>query len=67
MREKLIFVPLFLLISMGTTQAQVSYNQEFAPDVPTPQGFRTNRTSYSESWTCWVKIELKLVQKNWKN
>ncbi len=47
MREKLIFVPLFLLISMGTTQAQVSYNQEFAPDVPTPQGFRTNRTSYS--------------------
>ena len=47
MREKLIFVPLFLLISMGTTQAQVSYNQEFAPDVPTLEGFRTNRTSYS--------------------
>ena len=47
MRGKLIFVPLFLLISMGTTQAQVSYNQEFAPDVSTPEGFRTNRTSYS--------------------
>ena len=47
MRANLSLIPLILLISTGTTQAQVSYNQEFAPDVPAPAGFRANRTSYS--------------------
>ena len=27
--------------------SQGSYNQNFTPDEPAPDGFRTNRTSYS--------------------
>ena len=36
-----------LLVSPAGTLSQVPYDQTFAPDVPAPEGFRTNRTSYS--------------------
>jgi regulator of RNase E activity RraA len=35
------------LLLTGGAIAQEPYNQVFAPDVPAPDGFRTNRTSYS--------------------
>ncbi len=36
-----------LLASPAGALAQVPYDQTFAPDAPAPEGFRTNRTSYS--------------------
>jgi len=38
---------LLSLFAITSVQAQTPYNQEFTADVPTPVGFRTNRTSYS--------------------
>lgn len=36
-----------LLVSAGTASAQVPFDQSFPADVPAPNGFRANRTSYS--------------------
>ncbi|HJO11939.1 MAG: hypothetical protein QGG67_19515 [Gammaproteobacteria bacterium] len=50
MRLTQIFTLMTLLMCTGllqTTQAQVSYDQDFGSDVPVPDGFRTNRTSFS--------------------
>lgn len=38
---------LTLLVSAGGALAQVPFDQTFAPDVPAPESFRANRTSYS--------------------
>jgi len=35
------------LLMTGIAYAQEPFNQTFEPDVPVPNGFRTNRTSYS--------------------
>ena len=36
-----------LLVSAGGAYAQEPFDQTFRPDVQAPDGFRTNRTSYS--------------------
>ncbi len=36
-----------LLVLPPVALSQVAYDQAFNPDVPAPEGFRTNRTSYS--------------------
>ena len=46
---RLFLAPLYLFLVTLTQIAfsQGSFNQEFAPDVPAPEGFKKNRTSYS--------------------
>ena len=45
---RITFLLLLTLTSWpALLSAQQAYDQEFAPDVPAPQGFRNNRTSYS--------------------
>ena len=46
---RLFLAPLYLFLVTLTQTAfsQGSFNQEFAPDVPAPEGFKKNRTSYS--------------------
>ena len=46
---RLFLAPLYLfLVALNQTAfSQGSFNQEFAPDVPAPEGFKKNRTSYS--------------------
>ena len=41
------FMLLLSLVSIAVASGQEAYNQSFKPDVPAPDGFRTNRTSYS--------------------
>jgi 4-hydroxy-4-methyl-2-oxoglutarate aldolase len=40
-------VPTLLAVLSLSLAAQAPFDQRFAPDVPAPQRFRTNRTSYS--------------------
>ncbi|MDP6535507.1 MAG: hypothetical protein QGG02_04080 [Gammaproteobacteria bacterium] len=47
MRATLYFLCYTLLASTGISYAQQPYNQNFASDVAVPEGFRTNRSSYS--------------------
>ncbi len=47
MRHSQIFAVIALLAMAGNAPAQEPFDQTFPPDVPVPEGFRVNRTSYS--------------------
>lgn len=44
---RIALLTIILTGSFFSSLAQEAYDQNFAPDVPVPEGFRTNRTSYS--------------------
>ena len=47
MRKLSVLVTTLLFFQSQILIAQGSFDQEFAPDVAVPEGFKTNRTSYS--------------------
>lgn len=47
MNMQLAGLTIFLMVSVIPLYAQEPFEQSFASDVPAPEGFRTNRTSYS--------------------